>query len=206
MNRKNKSIIRIPKSMVFVFGAEDGTLYDSEIREILMPDNFTLEVMGRFYDAKYVDTEEQLFGVTMDVIEHTLHHELGHALIHVLDITITGKEEDAVDGMATMLVILTNQTGSEIALSAADLFDLEGEDIKEFTTEDIWDEHSLDFQRFYNTICMIYGSDSTQYQYLIKELEITQDRAEMCIDDFQRQSKSWKKLLQPYLKDKTILN
>ncbi len=133
--------------MVFVFGAEDGTLYDSEIREILMPDNFTLEVMGRFYDAKYVDTEEQLFGVTMDVIEHTLHHELGHALIHVLDITITGKEEDAVDGMATMLVILTNQTGSEIALSAADLFDLEGEDIKEFTTEDIWDEHSLDFQR-----------------------------------------------------------
>jgi len=203
---KINGLLRIPKNIIFVFGAEEGPLYDSETREILMPDDFTLEIMQRFINAKYVSTEEQLFEVTMDVIEHTLYHELGHALVDVLEIPITGKEEDAVDSMATMLVILTNKEGGEIALSAADLFDLEGEDIKGFTDEDFWDEHSLDFQRFYNTVCMIYGSDSNKYKYLIEELEITSGRAALCVDDFFRENKSWGTLLRPHLKNKTLLN
>ena len=201
MNR----LLQIPKDVSFVFGAEDGPLYDSETHEILMPDDFTFEVMGRFINAKYVEKENELYSVTMDVIEHTLYHELGHALVDILQIPITGREEDAADNLATMLVILSNEKGGEVALSAADLFDLEGEDIKEFTDEDFWDEHSLDFQRFYNTICLIYGSEPNQYQYLIKELDIAEDRAELCIDDYHRQSQSWGKLLKPYLKDKMLL-
>ncbi len=199
-------LLQIPKDVSFVFGAEDGPLYDPEKHEILMTDDFTFEVMGRFINAKYVEKEDELFEVTMDVIEHTLYHELGHALVDVLQIPITGREEDAADNLATMLVILSNEKGGEVALSAADLFDLEGEDIKEFTDEDFWDEHSLDFQRFYNTVCLIYGSEPDQYQYLIKELDIAEDRAELCIDDYHRQSKSWKKLLEPYIKDKMLLN
>lgn len=205
VERMNR-LLHIPKDIIFVFGAEDGPLYDPETFEILMPDDFTLEVMDRFIQANYVKTEEELYSVTMDVIEHTLYHELGHALVHSLEIPITGREEDAVDSMATMLVIFTNQEGAEVALSAADLFDLEGNDIQEFTDEDFWGEHSLDFQRFYNTVCMIYGSDPGKYRYLITELEIGEDRAELCIDDYLRESKSWKKLLKPHLKDKSLLN
>lgn len=202
--KRMNNLLRIPKDITFAFGADDGPLYDPELREILMPDEFTIEVMQRFIDAKYVKTEEELFNVTMDVVEHTLYHELAHALIELLQIPITGKEEDAADSLATMLVILTNDNGEEVALSAADLFDMEGEDIKEFTDIDFWGEHSLDFQRFYNTICLIYGSQPDKYQYLIDDLEIAEDRADLCIEDYSRESLSWKKLLEPHLKDKTL--
>jgi len=204
--KRMNQIIRVPEDVSFIFGADDGPLYDSETHEILMPDDFTLDVMERFVNANYVEEENELFEVTMDVIEHTLYHELGHALVELLQIPVTGKEEDAVDSLATMLVIISHDHGGEVALSAADLFDLEGEDINEFTDEDFWGEHSLDFQRFYNTICFIYGSEPEKYQYLIKELDIAEDRAELCIADYHRQYQSWAKLLRPYLKDKNLLN
>ncbi len=179
-------ILLIPENVVFLFGAEDGPLYDPLLKQIWMPDDFTYEVIERFEQANYVENEQELFDVTVDVIEHTLYHELGHALIDILQIPITGREEDAVDNLATILVIMTNEEGGEVALSAADLFDLEGDDRQEFTDEDYWGEHSLDYQRFYNAICYIYGSKPDQYQYLIEELAITEDRAELCIEDFLR--------------------
>lgn len=205
IERMNNYLI-VPEDVTFVFGADDGPLYDPETHEILMPDEFTIEVMQRFKDASYVQTTEELFNVTIDVIEHTLYHELGHALIELLQIPVVGKEEDAVDSLATMLVILTNKNGEEVALSAADLFDLEGEDTEELTEIDFWGEHSLDFQRFYNTVCLIYGSQPDRYTFLIEELHITEDRADLCIDDYQRENRSWGKLLKPYLKDKKIFH
>lgn len=205
IERMNNYLI-VPEDVTVVFGANDGPLYDPETHEVFMPDEFILEVMQRFKDASYVKTIEELFNVTMDVIEHTLYHELGHALVELLQIPITAKEEDAVDSLATILVILTNKNGEEVALSAADLFDLEGEEIEELTDIDFWDEHSLDFQRFYNTICLIYGSQPDRYAFLIDELEITEERADLCIDDYQRESRSWEKLLKPYLKDKKIFH
>ena len=203
---KMNEFITIPKDIVFIFGAEDGPLYDPDTREILMTDDFTYDVMDRFIDANYVDNEEQLFNVTMDVVEHTLYHELAHALIDILKLPVLGKEEDTADNLATMLVIHTNENGSDIALSAADFFDLEGEEIEELTDEDFWGEHSLDFQRFYNTVCLIYGSEPKQSEYLIEELNIDENRAQLCIDDYHRQNESWKKILQPHLKNKALLN
>lgn len=205
IQRINQSLT-IPDEVVFLFGAEDGPLYDPALKQVWMPDEFTLEVRERFLQANYVEDEQALFDVTVDVVEHTLYHELSHALIDVLQIPVTGREEDSADNLATLLVILTNQEGGEVALSAADLFDLEGHDIEELTDEDYWGEHSLDYQRFYNTVCHIYGSEPGHYRYLIEELDIADERAELCIEDYAKMRASWKQLLLPYLKDKTLLN
>ena len=54
-----------------------------------------------------------------------LLHELGHALIHQLDLPITGKEEDAVDQLSTLLLTNTGASGERAILAGAQWFRLE---------------------------------------------------------------------------------
>ena len=191
---------RIPENIKIISVDEEGPAYNAESNEIIMPDVFTIGIYQLFKEAQYVKTEEELIAVTMDVVLHTLYHEVGHALVYLLDLPITGKEEDAVDSLATILILTTYDEGDEIALSAADLFGLLDESIDKFDEVDFWDEHSLDAQRFYNTICLIYGSNPEQYQSVISDLEIAEDRAELCIEDYSREERAWFKLLDAHLK------
>ena len=47
-----------------------------------------------------------------------LGHELGHALIHQLNIPLTGMEEDSADGFATFFTVNDKDTGPNAALGA----------------------------------------------------------------------------------------
>jgi len=194
------SSIDIPKKIKIVSVSETGPEFDAQFNKILMPDVFVIDVYQLFKEAQYVTTEEELIGVTMDVVLHTLYHEVGHALVYLLDLPITGKEEDAVDSLATILILMTYDEGDEIALSAADSFALLDDKIDEFDEVEFWDEHSLDAQRFYNTVCLIYGSNPERYQKLITNLEITDDRADLCVEDYSREERAWLKLLNSYFK------
>ncbi|PJE80307.1 hypothetical protein CI610_00686 [invertebrate metagenome] len=64
----------------------------------------------------------------LDVLAHTLLHEFGHALINMNHIPVVVKEEDAADGFATYLLIEILPGGLNTLLTAADMFELEGED------------------------------------------------------------------------------
>lgn len=41
--------------------------------------------------------------------EFVLLHEVGHAFVHVMNIPMVGKEEDAVDTLATIIAIVRNE-------------------------------------------------------------------------------------------------
>lgn len=192
--------LKLKQSILIVAGAEDGPLYDGDAYEILMPDDFAIETYETFKQAEYVETEEELYEVTIDVIAHTIFHEAGHALVHQLELPITGKEEDAVDNLATILLLNTYEEGDQVALSAADIFAIYDQDKDEFAEEDFWGEHSVDIERFYNGICLIYGSEPEEYEDLLIELDIDEERAEMCIEDYVREERSWFTLLKPYMK------
>lgn len=183
-----------------IFGTGDGPLYDGETKEILIPYLFLTEVQTRFRAVKYDETGVSIEDATMDALMHTLFHELGHALIPMFDFPVLGKEEDAVDNLATIMLIEYYDNGAEIAISAADLFDLESDDVEEFSVEDFWDEHSLDAQRFYNTLCMVYGSDPDKYQHIIEDAEFSEERADLCIEDYEKISGSWLALLEKHKK------
>ena len=46
-------------------------------------------------------------------------HELGHALIHVLDLPTTGREEDAVDQLSTYILAYGSEGGESPTLDPA---------------------------------------------------------------------------------------
>jgi hypothetical protein len=64
--------------------------------------------------------EAQLFILGNTVF--TLHHELGHALIDQLDLPVLGREEDAVDHLATimMLPVQAEPVMDRLIVAAAD--------------------------------------------------------------------------------------
>ncbi len=192
---------RLETDLVFVFGADDGPLYDPTLSEIWIPYAFLEEVKERFVGANYAASGVSADDATMDSLLHTLFHELAHALIDQYQLPVIGKEEDAADALATVLLIRYFDQGQELAISAADLFDLESEESEDtLTAENFWGEHSLDSQRYFSTLCHVYGSAPQQYSDLLKESEFSADRAEGCIEEYESLRASWLELLAPHMR------
>ena len=63
-----------------------------------------------------------------------------------------------------------------------------------------WDEHSLDEQRFFDTICLVYGHDEDKFAYLVNNGTLPEERSALCSEDYDRVSRAWRQLLAPYLK------
>ena len=63
-----------------------------------------------------------------------------------------------------------------------------------------WGEHSLDQQRYYDMLCLTYGSNTERNKHLVGEGRLPIDRAERCPAEYQRVDRAWGQLLVPYLK------
>lgn len=133
----------------------------------------------------------------------TFFHEFGHALIGEMGIPATGKEEDAVDEFSTLLLARLGDTGQFAVRSAAYWFALEGQQqARTGRVSDLpfWDEHSLNQQRFYDVICILYGSSQKRYANLATAVGIPPTRAARCVRDYPKERKAWNALLAPHLK------
>ena len=128
-----------------------------------------------------------------------LFHELGHCLIDVWDLPATGREEDAVDQLALFILLDGTPEGEEMVLSAAKFFAIisSTEDVSQLT---FWDEHSLNQQRFYDMLCLTYGSNPAKNKHLLGKNGLPPDRAQRCPAEYKRVDSAWQKLLIPYIK------
>ena len=95
-----------------------------------------------------------------------LGHEFGHALIHQLNLPLTGLEEDSADGFATFFTVNDKDTGPNAALGAAVLFDAMGSKRPNLTLEDFSSDHPVILQRVYNFLCCVVGSDPQRFAEL----------------------------------------
>jgi len=194
---------KLPEKLTFYFGSDDGPLFDSSQNRIEIPYEFITDVKQRFAKAKYQETGVSVEDATYDALMHTLFHEFAHAAIWMYELPILGKEEDAADALATLLLIEYFEGGQELALSAADLFDLESQDRNVLEEPDFWGEHSLDEQRFFGTLCQVYGSDPEQYGSIVKDGFLSQDRAELCVEEYDILLQSWSTLVKYHIQFKS---
>ena len=179
---------------------DSGPYYDPDNRSIIVPYSFREYVFKELVANEYSDSQDELNIITDDVVLHTLYHELGHALVDILELPITGKEEDAVDELSTLLLLESYEDGDEVSISAGEFFDIESMQNNSVEEEELFGAHSLDEQRFFNIICLVYGSDPEKYNQLMTELGIDEDRQELCVEDFDRRSVAWNKILKNYRK------
>jgi hypothetical protein len=176
---------------------EPDAYYDPDAHDVVV----CYQLIDQYYElfALKIKDKTKLDEAVKGATAMTFFHELGHALVDAWKLPITGKEEDAVDQVSTLVLLKRSDAGEQMALSGALLFRLYG-DLAKGDYKVYWDEHSLDEQRFYDTICMIYGHNPAKYEYLIKDKTLPEERAVMCAADYERIEKSWKTLLTPYLK------
>jgi len=151
--------------------------------------------------APRIKNEQELDDAVRGAVASTFFHELGHALIDAWKLPVTGKEEDAADQLSTLILINDSDRGEQMALDGAVSFKLYAEMDKR-RPKIYWDEHSLDEQRFYDTICLIYGHDPVKYDYLVQNGILPMERAATCEDQYTAVARAWRLLLSPYIKQR----
>ena len=138
---------------------------------------FPLPALGDF-------TENNLLAI--------FYHELGHAVIHQMDVPIFGQEEDAADSLSILLIdaLYESDDAEVIAYDSASLFWAEAQNEPAF-----WDTHGPDEQRYFNTVCLFYGADPDGREEFAQDLELPQERADGCEDEFALAADSWHAVL-----------
>jgi hypothetical protein len=176
---------------------EPNAFYNPEVKEITMCYEFLDDFQEAFKKvSKNPTVIDDMADGAMTVF---FFHELGHCLIDVWDLPTTGREEDAVDQLAMFVLLDGTPEGEGMVLSAATFFSVVS---SQTSNEEIafWDEHSLDQQRFYDMLCLTYGSNPSKNKNLLGKNALPPARAERCPAEFRRVNHSWEKLLAPYLK------
>lgn len=134
---------------------------------------------------------------TVGALGFVMLHELGHAVIDLLDVPIFGREEDAADQFATIILSRTD-IGHLAAQSTAVWFYTASEQ-QDVAAIPYWDEHSLDIQRFFNIMCMLYGSDPATYSDLMQQLDVPERRTAMCQQEYAQAWENWQDVLAPHV-------
>lgn len=132
-----------------------------------------------------------------------LFHEAGHALVDVLQVPVTGKEEDAVDQFA---VYFLEESGApdmrEDAVRAAEVMGrLARADSADDDRTPVWDLHSLDAQRHANLLCWIYGADPRAFGDVVRRAGLPRERRSTCGEEYAQMAASWDELLARSLKE-----
>jgi len=190
--------IALPRDLPVRFTecGQPNAFYVPDKKEIV----FCYEMIALFFnalenpEASEEEVEDAVYGASV----FFLFHEMGHAFVHLFELPITGREEDSVDGLATLLLIYGE--AEDAAFAAVDNFDAMSAMFESGDTElPFWDEHSLSAQRAYDVACLIYGSDPEAYAGMVAPELLPPERAQRCPGEFEQKSRAWEQLLGPYL-------
>lgn len=172
----------------------------------------------------YYDPQEHLVGLCFELI-HAIHtqfssklegktpaeqmdvtarawafialHELGHALIGENKIGVLGGEEDVVDDISGLIFVAAKIP--EVPLWGTGALRVIAPDAPTYSGE-----HSFSSQRYFNMLCMVYGSDPTAYAELVGAEEdslLPQERAVRCPKEYADKQKAAEQLFAPYVRE-----
>ena len=118
-----------------------------------------------------------------------LYHELGHALIDLMQIPVLGQEEDAADTLSALLTVWLwePEAAEALAYDTAFTFFYDSEE----NEVAFWDTHGPDEQRYFNHICLVYGADPEFFDDFATDLGLPEERAESCEEEYELASDSW---------------
>ena len=192
-------VLALPHDVNLTMGEchEENAFYYPHLKEITICYEYVTYLENLL--SPHASTDDELFQMVDDHIIWVTLHELGHALVDVYDLPITGNEEDAVDQFATIVTLeYIEEEESDSILYATLIAWHETGQTDTFPSEmALAGQHSLGTQRYYNIMCWAYGSDPDTYSFFVDWG--LGDRAAGCYDEYARASQSWHRLLTPFL-------
>ena len=203
-------LLVLPKPIKFVAAEcrEPDAFYSPERGEVVMCYE-TMKVLlerGEELTREHGLDEDHARRYLVANVRFIVLHETGHALIDLLDIPVTGREEDAVDQLATTLMLRfagKDESSGAVAENlrmASNWFLVRSTGA--YNLDAYADEHALGEQRYFNLQCLLYGSDPVRYVGLVADGTLPEARAKMCPAEAHRVSKAWLRLLLPHVAPK----
>jgi len=182
-------LFRQPVTVVFQECGAVNAAWDGESQIVMCYE--LVEYLNSMF-AKRVKTKAELRDAVYSVAMFVFLHELGHGLIKMFDLPSVGREEDAADQLAALTLITAGDYGIVAAMSGAQFFAILASSNQKTP---FFDEHSLDSQRFYNVLCMVYGSNPERLGKLVRDDLLPEARAKRCPSEYNKIASSWGTLL-----------
>jgi hypothetical protein len=145
-------------------------------------------------------------GVFTGAVLDTFLHEVGHAVYDMLDIPVLGPEEDAADYFSAYLILqfapedahrLIQGVGFLLATEAKTALE------KAPKAKTFADVHGTPAQRYYNLLCIAYGSDPKTFANAVLRNRLPKERAEGCAEEYETFQRAFQKLVLPHF-DRTL--
>jgi hypothetical protein len=177
-----------------------GPNYDPSTKTVTLSYGFVDQIAGILQKGLPGITQYELGREIASIDGFILVHELGHAFVDLFDLPITGREEDAVDGLATVFLVDAVKGGADYAFYAARFFKLVAENRGRLDESAFYDEHSLDAQRAYDIVCTVAGSTDAAFAEIRKRRILPDSRLQRCPSEYRQKTKAWRALLAPHLR------
>jgi hypothetical protein len=135
----------------------------------------------------------------LDLTVFVLYHEVGHALIDLLELPVPGDMEASADALASLLSIeLISDGGGPVFTVAGLIARLESGEAGHpwFGTED-------DRPRSLALVCWLVGSDPAGLRWVAEDAGLAIVEADRCPNEYEEMRDYWLNLLGPYLSRST---
>jgi hypothetical protein len=191
-------VVQLPRPLTLSLADCDGTAnawYDPDDGTVTFCYEYLAEIRAKAAEAGRdpLAARDAADGAAVFI----LLHEAGHAVFDLLEVPLLGSEEDAADVFATVVLL---RLGRDVALrvlqGAARNFALDAH-ARRPDEGDFADEHGLDAQRYYNILCLAYGSDPDFFANAVKVGRLPGDRAEGCSQEYHQALFGMQKLIAP---------
>ena len=130
---------------------------------------------------------------------YTIAHEMGHAVFDYLDVPILGRPEDAADHFAIYILLkIGKQEARKLIVGAAYMYkDYVGRPVVTVPLTAFADIHGSPMQRFYDLLCISYGSDPELLAGLVDYLP--KERLPNCKTEYDEVNFAFEKLIDPHI-------
>ena len=129
-------------------------------------------------------------------------HEFAHAAFDMLKIPVFGREEDAADQFSAYVMLQFSRHDAWHLISGAAFY---------FAQNSTWgssahagpydysDDHGLPAQRFFNYICLAYGSNPELFAAAVEQGKLSKARAQSCAGEYAQVERAFRRLVRPYV-------
>jgi len=149
--------------------------------------------------AAGVSPIDTVLGPLADVVLH----EVGHAVFDIWKVPIFGREEDAADQFSAYIMLqFKKDDARRLILGNAYQYKNDLRPDAPIALTKFADEHGTPAQRFYNVLCLAYGSDPKFYQDIVDKGYLPQGRSEGCEDEYAQVSHAFRTLIGPHIDQK----
>src|SRR2546426_3917276 len=152
------------------------------------------------YFAQVFAPPEDSTAAVRDATLFTFFHVVGHALIQVLDLPVTGPDEEAADEVGAVFLVVGEAEDEQAVLAGSRVLFQRSRVLEPAQMVPFWALHPWTTQRYDRLRCLLYGSNPTRHAAFLEDGGLSAALAQQCPETRQRQQQRWHTLLASHLR------